>query len=65
LVNGKAIAAIGHEGSDWLEKLHAVLKWLRKQANFIESLEYKSPYHIEVRWNSLEAVLAWWRKKQD
>jgi hypothetical protein len=64
LVNGKAIAAIGHEGSDLLEKLHAVLKWLRKQSNFIERLGSQSPYHIEVRWNSLEAVLAWWRKNQ-
>jgi hypothetical protein len=25
LVNGKEIAAIGHEGSDWLDKLHAVV----------------------------------------
>jgi hypothetical protein len=65
LVNGKAIAAIGHEGSDRLEKLHSVLKWLRKQANFIESLRSQSPYHIEVRWTSIDAVLAWWRKNQD
>jgi hypothetical protein len=52
LVNGKEIAAIGHEGSDWLDKLHAVANWLRKQANFIESLASQSPYHIEVRWCS-------------
>jgi hypothetical protein len=45
--------------------LRAVLKWLRKQANFIESLGSQSPYLIEVRWNYLEAVLAWWRKNQD
>jgi hypothetical protein len=65
LINGKAIAAIGHEGSNWLEKLHAIVKWLRKQANFIESLGSQSPYYIEVRWTSLEAVLAWWRRNQD
>jgi type IV secretory pathway TrbD component len=65
LVNGKAIAAIGHEGSDWLEKLYAVVKWLRKQASFIESLGSQSPYHIEVRWTSLEVVLGWWRNNQD
>jgi hypothetical protein len=38
LINGKAIAAISHEGSDWLKKLHAVATWLRNQAKFIESL---------------------------
>jgi hypothetical protein len=48
-----------------MEKLHSVVKWLRKQAEFIESLGSQSPYHIEVRWNSLEAVLAWSRKNQD
>jgi hypothetical protein len=64
LVNGKVIAAIGHEGSEWLEKLPSVVKWLRKQANFIESLGSQSPYHIEVRWTPLDTVLAWWRKNQ-
>jgi hypothetical protein len=65
LVYGKAIAAIRHDGSDWLVNLYSVVKWLRKQANFIESLGPQSPYHIEVRWTSLEAVLAWWWKNQD
>jgi hypothetical protein len=65
LVCGKAIAAIRHEGSDWLVNLHSVVKWLRKQANFIESLGSQWPYHIEVRWTSLEAVLAWWWKNQE
>jgi hypothetical protein len=31
LIHGKAIVAIGREGSDWLEKLHAIVKWIRKQ----------------------------------
>jgi hypothetical protein len=41
------------------------VKSLRKQANFIESLGSQWPYHIEVHWTSLEAVLSWWRKNQD
>jgi hypothetical protein len=49
LINGKAIVAIGREGSDWLEKLHAILKWTRKQANFIERLGSQYPFHIKVR----------------
>jgi hypothetical protein len=48
-----------------LEIIHAVVKWIRKQANFIERLGSQSPYHIEVRWTSLKAVLAWWRKNQN
>jgi hypothetical protein len=62
LINDKAIVAIGREGSDWLEKLHAIVKWIRNQENFIKRLGSKSPYHIEVRWTSLESVLAWWWK---
>jgi hypothetical protein len=65
LFNGKAIVAIGREGLDWLERLHAILKWIRKQENFIERLGLQSPYYIEVSWTSLEAVLAWRRKNQN
>jgi hypothetical protein len=64
LINGKAILEIGREGSEWFEKIHAIVKWIRKKENFIKRLGSQSPYHIDVRWTSLEAVLAWWRKNQ-
>lgn len=41
------------------------MKHVRSQPNFIEEIGSQSPYHIEVRWSSLEAVLAWYRKHCD
>jgi hypothetical protein len=46
LINGKTIVAIGRERSDWLEKLHAIVKWIAsKEAS---KLHRKARFPISV-----------------
>lgn len=65
LVNGKAMKALQNTLSEWTSELHKTVKFTRKEANLIEETGSQSPYHIEVRWSSLEIVLAWYRKHID
>jgi type IV secretory pathway TrbD component len=73
IVNGKTIAAIVHEGSDWLKKLHGVIKWLRKQANFRNASDpnphttlrcarnlLKTFWHGVGRARKMCLLIAWW-----
>jgi hypothetical protein len=65
LIKGRAIAALRNTSSGWFEKLYVAVKFLRKQANLIETMGTQSPYHVEVRWSSLSQVLQWHRTKAD
>ena len=57
LVNRKSIKALEDTGTLWIKKLHEIVTFTRKEANLIEEMGSQSPYHIDVRWSSLEIVL--------
>lgn len=65
LVNGKSMEAVEETDSEWIKSLHKIVKFTRKEANLIEEMGCQSPYHIDVRWSSLEVVLSWYRKHLD